>query len=1054
MCYILYMIADFPKEYKGFELISIKEVPDCAGSGIYLRHKKTGLEVFHLCNDDAENLFSFSFRTPIKNSSGAAHILEHSVLCGSEKFPLKEPFTNMLNQSVNTFLNAMTYPDKTVYPASSVVKNDYFNLMDVYADAVFFPLLKKETFMQEARRLEINEKEGYEIQGVVYNEMKGSYSSFDSVASDIQIRSIFPDTNYSYDSGGDPLEIPNFTYEDFLAFHKKYYNPQNCLLFLYGNIPLTEQLDFLNEILIPRLEKKYPQAEEHASYPFVSKEIEEMESFRPQEKEIFVKQTAPAVGSTGSLVTVNWNCGQTKNLNDYMECAFLSELLIGNDGSPLSKALLESELGDDMAPISGAVNETRNFSLSFGLHGVKKGKEKKVYKVLFSALDDVFNNGVDRKHLEAAIMSAEFSNREVSRSGGPYSLVLLDRALNSWNYGNQPADGLLYREAFENVRKAATSDPNYIQKLLLKYIYQNKNCVYVTVQPSANYIKERDKKEKELVQKLSAGVDREQVKKEVEALHSYQQYHETEEDVSCIPSLKLSDLSTEANVIKTEFEYLKIGAASQENAEGPAKGHVKDPASDESLAKSEEKKSSERLIPFVKNIENTNGISYLDLAFPLDGLSPEDYIYLPLFCYAASSCGWKGKNWSETSLEAGMYTGGLSARLICFESSRSENSKILRQEREEQGLYDRDWLIFSVRMLSEKLEDGIRVFEDYVTGFDFSDEKRLKNLLGELKSGVKASVAPHGNRYAGLRVQAFKSHCGTVDEITKGFTQVIFLDSLSEKNIHQIALRLENIKKALLSSGCMCHLTADRETFEKTQPLLEKMLLKSTFTSPCKKVCRNNEDFIKQILLKDEKSPEDARDEYFVLESQVGFAAASIDSHYFAMPENVGEIFLSHWLSVNLLWERIRTTGGAYGAYASSANLSGLFIFASYRDPSPVKSLQTYLECLKDASEISISEEECRRSLTGTYGDEVQPASPQGRGRNGLLRFLGCISDQDRSDKLKQILSLKPEDLNKAAAYISENSGSLRSCLVCTQEELDKNAKNIKKSGVIVKLPL
>ena len=1032
MCYILYMIADFPKEYKGFELISIKEVPDCAGSGIYLRHKKTGLEIFHLCNDDAENLFSFSFRTPIKNSSGAAHILEHSVLCGSEKFPLKEPFTNMLNQSVNTFLNAMTYPDKTVYPASSVVKNDYFNLMDVYADAVFFPLLKKETFMQEARRLEIKEN-GYEIQGVVYNEMKGSYSSFDSVASDIQIRSIFPDTNYSYDSGGDPLEIPNFTYEDFLAFHKKYYNPQNCLLFLYGNIPLKEQLDFLNEILIPRLEKKFPQAEEHSSYPFVANEIEEMESSRPLEKELFVRETAPAVGSTGSLVTVNWNCGQTKNLNDYMECAFLSELLIGNDGSPLSKALLESELGDDMAPISGAVNETRNFSLSFGLHGVKKGSEKKVYKVLFSALDDVFNNGVDRKHLEAAIMSAEFSNREVSRSGGPYSLVLLDRALNSWNYGNQPADGLLYREAFENVRKEALSDPNYIQKLLLKYIYQNKNCVYVTVIPSSDYIKDREKKEKVLVQKLSDGCDREEVKKENDALHAYQQYHETEEDVSCIPSLKLSDLSTEADVIKTEFQYLKIGEAGQKN---------------------DEKNTSEKLIPFVKNIENTNGISYLDLAFPLDGLSPEDYIYLPLFCYAATSCGWKGKNWSETSLEAGMYTGGLSARIVCYESARSENSRELRKEREEQGLLDRDWVLFSVRMLSEKLEDGIRVFEDYVTGFDFSDEKRLKNLLGELKSGVKASVAPHGNRYAGLRVQAFKSHCGTVDEITKGFTQVIFLDSLSEKNVHQIALRLENIKKVLLSSGCLSHLTADKETFEKTQPLLEKMLLRTNFTAPCKKVSRKEEDFTKQILLQNEKNAEDAKDEYFVLESQVGFAAASLDSHYFAMPENVREIFLSHWLSVNLLWERIRTTGGAYGAYSSSSNLSGQFIFASYRDPSPVKSLQTYLECLKDAAKISISEEECRRSLTGTYGDEVQPASPQGRGRNGLLRFLGCISDKDRSEKLKQILTLKPEDLNKAAAFLSENTDSLRTCLVCTQEELDKNAKNIKKSGVIVKLPL
>ena len=231
------MKIDFPKNYKGFDLISENYVPDCKATGIYLRHRTTGLEVFHLVNDDPENLFAFAFRTPVKDSTGAAHIMEHSVFCGSEKFPLKEPFTNMMNQSVNTFLNAMTYSDKTVYPASSMVKSDYFNLLDVYADAVFFPLLKKEAFLQEAHRLEMDENGEFSIQGVVYNEMKGNYSSFDSVAAEIQIRSLFPGSNYAFDSGGDPIEIPTFTYEAFKEFHQKYYSPEKCLLFLCGNIP-------------------------------------------------------------------------------------------------------------------------------------------------------------------------------------------------------------------------------------------------------------------------------------------------------------------------------------------------------------------------------------------------------------------------------------------------------------------------------------------------------------------------------------------------------------------------------------------------------------------------------------------------------------------------------------------------------------------------------------------------------------------------------------------------------------------------------------------------
>jgi len=244
--------------YKGFDLISISDIPDCESKGLYLRHKKTGLEIFHLVNNDEENLFAFAFRTPVADSTGAPHILEHSVFCGSEKFPVKEPFVNLMNQSVYTFLNAMTYPDKTVYPASSANEKDYFHLMDVYADAVFFPLLKKETFYQEGHRLEEDGKGGYSIQGVVYNEMKGNYSSFNSVAFDEQFKSLFSGTCYANDSGGDPLVIPSFTYERFKDFHRSYYSPANCLLFLYGNIKTETQLDFMQQSFFDRLEKIYP----------------------------------------------------------------------------------------------------------------------------------------------------------------------------------------------------------------------------------------------------------------------------------------------------------------------------------------------------------------------------------------------------------------------------------------------------------------------------------------------------------------------------------------------------------------------------------------------------------------------------------------------------------------------------------------------------------------------------------------------------------------------------------------------------------------------------
>ena len=536
------------KSYKDFELLSINEIPDCNSVGIYLRHKKTGLDVFHLVNDDEENLFAFCFRTPVKNSTGAAHILEHSVFCGSQKFPLKEPFTNMMNQSVNTFLNALTYPDKTVYPASSLVQKDYFNLMDVYGDAVFFPLLRKEAFYQEAYRLEINEKEEFELQGVVYNEMKGSYSSFDSVATDEQVKSIFENTVYAEDSGGDPLHIPSFTYEDFKEFHKTYYKPNNCLLFLFGNIPTEVQLDFVQEHFLDRIQD-YPSEVNFSATPNVNPDFLKWETPEELKEPKKVSAVAPNVGATGSTVTLNWLCGNSNDLYSYLECAFLCEVLLGHDGSPLAKALTDSELGDDLAPYSGITGEMKSFLVSFGLHGVQKKNVNKVYELILSVLENLSKTGVSKNDIDAALMSVEFLNREVVRGSGPYSLALLDRVLRQWNYGSEPHKGLLYRKNFEIIRENTKNDSEYIQKLIKKFFLNNKNCSYIDVAPSDSYLKERAKKEQELIKELSQKIDIASYKNELNILHEYQNHRETPEETACIPSLFPSDIDSKLKEI-------------------------------------------------------------------------------------------------------------------------------------------------------------------------------------------------------------------------------------------------------------------------------------------------------------------------------------------------------------------------------------------------------------------------------------------------------------------------------------------------------------------------
>ena len=1001
----------FPETYKGFELISINTIPDCASTGIYLRHKKTGLEVFHLLNDDEENLFAFAFRTPAKNSTGAAHILEHSVFCGSQKFPLKEPFTNMMNQSVNTFLNALTYSDKTVYPSASMIKSDYYNLMDVYADAVFFPLLKKEAFMQEAHRLELNENGNFEIQGVVYNEMKGNYSSFESVASDAQIRSVYPDTNYAFDSGGDPEHIPSFSYEDFRNFHKKYYRPDNCLLFLYGNIRTEEQLDFLQEHLLDRLEKTVPPAEEHSSYPFVSPEFIEMETQKPFEKPVTVRAEAPDAGATGATVTVNWLCGQTADLQSYMECAFLSEVLSGHDGSPLTKALIDSDLGDDIAPVSGCINEARQFFFALGLHGVKARNEKKVYALIFKELERLCTKGINQNDIDSAIMTAEFSNREVVRSGGPYSLVLLERALNSWNYGGAPADGLFYRSTFDIIRKNCEAEPKYVENLIKKYLLDNKNCSFVMVKPSKKYLSARNKAEKKLIASLSKTADRNIIQKELDELHSYQNHRETEEEVACIPRLNISDLNTNVEKIHTEINVVDANGAS---------------------------------VPLFTNTENTNGIAYLELWIPADVLSPEEYKYLPLYAYCAPNTGWNGKDWAECAQETAVHTGGITCRLFTNTSPNTEKSAALRKSLSKYNCTDRDWLIFSVRMTGEKTDDALKVFAECFSTYNFSDTKRLATLTAEAYGTIKSAVIPRGNKLAGTRAQAVKTHTNTVDEIWKGITQLFAIKAISEENPKNLSEHFSALTEKLRSAGALIHITADSETMQNLLPKMNDFASGLRLVPPAEKTVADEAAFLRQIVLPGEKEP--CRNETFVISSQVGYAAAAINSSYFGTAENPSELVLSHYLSGTSLWERIRTTGGAYGAYAGCANLSGLFVLTTYRDPAPQKSLKTFGECLKDAAENPIGQDELLRMITGTYGDEVQPRSPYGRGNIGLIRTLYCISDEERQQKLTGLLNVTAEQIQQTAMHIHSHFDTCRTAVLCNKSE--------KITGVIIDLPL
>lgn len=1009
--------------YKSFEVLNVFDVPDYHSTAFHLRHSKTGLEVFHMLNDDSENLFAFAFRTPNTKANGLAHIIEHSVLCGSEKYPLKDPFVVMSNQSVKTYLNAMTYSDKTVYPASSISRADYYNLMSVYADAVFFPRLEKEIFMQEAHRLEIDENGSPSIQGVVYNEMKGSYSSFESVASDIAFASLLKGTIYEKDSGGDPLEIPSVTYEEFLQFHKTWYRPDNCFVFLHGNIPTVEQLDFLQQNFLDRLEQKFPSLD--VSESARKKRISDFISLVTPSKigsPIEVYAEAPSgEGEEGNTVLVNWLTGRCENALSTTEKVILAGILCNHDGSPLQKALLESGLGEDIAPQSGLFGSIYTSTFTVGLRGVKKGNEKLVEKLILDTVKNLVQKGIPEDDVESTLTTLEFSHREIKRGHGPFAISLMARPIYGWLYGDGLENQIRLRSHLEQIRKKITCDKSYIQKLLRELLLENNARSLVVVSPSENFTKRREEAEKQRIAALLKQKSVKEIKRESERLHAFQA---SGDDSSCLPHLEPKDFIIEGkpvmNRVKSVIDFL--------------------PGFDGSK------------VPFIKNVENTNGIIYLDVGFPADVLDAKDYPFLPAFADCVTECGWGKLDWARSAAETALYTGGIGVNLLTMEGPDTQNAKELARK---YNWIKRDWVIFRMSMLEEKSEKALNLLEGCLNETDFSDEKRIADILAESRNDFESSVIPDGHVFVSNRVLRAKSRKTAVDEIWNGISQYLTLKKLADSPLSENIARFIRIFRLIKEGGAFIHATGEVSGFKKLESLLPDFISSVKISAPHNPRDCDDSDF---FALTEIPGKEGAllNSEAFSTSSQVGYASECIPAAKYEDPESYSEEVCTHWLSNNLLWEKIRTIGGAYGAFCNAEPMSGLLVFATYRDPAAFDSCDVFEECIKEASEIDFSDDDVSAAVMGCYSHFIQPQSPKGRGSSALTRLLYGILDEDREQKILGILNTKPEDLKKAFGRLYANISDAKlekfkkRAVICGKKMLSEAGF----SGKIISLPL
>jgi Zn-dependent M16 (insulinase) family peptidase len=756
----------------GFELIQEKTIPEINSRARLYRHNVTGAELLSLENDDENKVFGITFRTPPPDSSGVAHIMEHSVLCGSRKYPVKEPFVELMKGSLNTFLNAFTFPDKTCYPIASQNLKDFYNLIDVYLDAVFYPEITPDVFHQEGWHYELgNPEEPISFKGVVFNEMKGAYTTPENVLGEHSQHSLFPDTNYSVDSGGDPEIIPNLTYTAFKQFHDTYYHPSNARIFFYGDDDPEERLRFMDEYL-----------KEFQPIPIQS-QIPLQERFDEPRKYTYPYDSGSADGETDSqpkaMITVNWLLPEAGNGVQSLSLTMLSEILIGTPASPLRKTLIESGLGEDLTG-PGAETGMRQMFFSTGMKGVELENTEKVENLILETLKSLVENGIDPETVEAAMNTVEFLLRENNTGSFPRGLALMLRALDAWLYDKAPIDYLSFDAQLSAIRNLLKENPRYFESLIRDLLVDNRHRTTVTLTPDAELGQQREAKEQERLQKARAEMtpaQLDQVIEDTRALKRRQETPDSPEALETIPMLRKEDLDRQSRNLPIEVVRSDDGV-------------------------------------FLYHNLATNGIVYLDLGFNLHTLPPEWLPYIPLFSRALLETGTAKEDFVRLTQHIGRSTGGIYP--IPFTSAKRDDPR------------GAAWLFIRAKAMIPQTQELLSILKDVLFSAQLDNRERIRQMLFEERAGLESGIPGVGHRVVNSRLRAQFSQADWASEQMSGISYLSFLRNLSERietDWEGVRGTFEAIRTALFSrTHSICNLTLDSEGWKVVRPQLDEFL--------------------------------------------------------------------------------------------------------------------------------------------------------------------------------------------------------------------------------------
>ncbi|MHC1742286.1 MAG: insulinase family protein [Syntrophobacteraceae bacterium] len=730
----------------GFDLLHEQEIPELKTIARLYRHAQTGAELLSLINDDENKVFGITFRTPPRDSTGVAHILEHSVLCGSRKYPVKEPFVELLKGSLKTFLNAFTYPDKTCYPVASQNVQDFYNLVDVYLDAVFYPRITPEIFQQEGWHYDLEDSSQPIIyKGVVFNEMKGAYSSPDTLLAEHTQQSLFPDTTYGLDSGGNPRIIPRLSYEQFKSFHEDYYHPSNARIFFYGDDEPDRRLALLDAYL-REFEPRAVDSTVALQSPFASpRRISRHYAAGENDGE---ERARP-------MVTVNWLLPETADPVANLSLVILSYVLLGMPGSPLRKALIESGLGEDITG-TGLENELRQMFFSTGLKGLRHEDGDQVESLILKTLSELETKGIDPNSVEAAVNTIEFRLRENNTGSFPRGLALMLRSLTTWLYGHDPLALLCFERPLAELKSRIAADPGVFSGLIRRHFIENPHRTTVLLLPDPELRHREEAAEREELDGARQSLSPRQVEEIVTNTLSLRRMQETPdppEALATIPTLRLEDLDKTNKTI-------------------PLSVLTEDPA------------------PLLHHDLFTNGILYLDIGFDLHTIPRALLPYVPLFSRGLTEMGTERDDYVALSQRISRKTGGIWPEIFTGTTTDSR-----------EGIA---WLIMRSKATRTRAEDLFDILHDLVSSTQWDNRERFRQMVLEEKARHERRIIPNGHQIVSQRIRAEHSESDWVTEQTSGLSYLFFVRDLAQRvedDWPRIRESLKELQALLLDRG-------------------------------------------------------------------------------------------------------------------------------------------------------------------------------------------------------------------------------------------------------------